>query len=138
MAYINQEKKAKIAAELKKVVPAGWKYSLAVRHHSTIVMTIQSAPFELIKAFKGSEYLNTQEETHYNVNPYHYRSHIDDECVADVLDLILGALNTDNYDRSDSQTDYFDVGHYVKLQIGRWDKPFICTAVPHAFATQGE
>jgi phenolic acid decarboxylase len=44
MAYVNQEKKAKI---LKKVMPKGWKYSLAVRNHSTIVCTIKSAPVDL-------------------------------------------------------------------------------------------
>jgi hypothetical protein len=39
------------------------------------------------------------------------------------------ALNCDNYDNSDSMTDYFDVGHYVDLNIGKWDKPFVCTSV---------
>lgn len=124
MAYVNQDKKAKIAAALKKVVPAGWKYSLAVRHHSTIVMTISAAPFDLIKAFKASDYFNPETATSIEVNPYHYRSHIADECVADVIEAIMDALNTDNHDRSDLQTDYFDVGHYVDLHIGRWNKPF--------------
>ena len=48
MAYMNQEKKAKIAAALKTVVPKGWKYSLAVRNHSSIVMNIKSAPVDLV------------------------------------------------------------------------------------------
>ena len=30
MAYMNQEKKAEIAKELKKVMPNGWKYTLEV------------------------------------------------------------------------------------------------------------
>lgn len=30
MAYMDQEKKAKIAAALKKVMPKDWKYSLSV------------------------------------------------------------------------------------------------------------
>ena len=56
MAYMNQEKKSKIAAALKGVVPDGWKYSLSVRNHSTIVMTITAAPFDLIGAHKASEF----------------------------------------------------------------------------------
>jgi len=132
MAYVDQSKKAKIAQALKAVVPQGWKYSLAVRHHSTIVMTIASAPFELIKAHKGSEFFNPETATYCNVNPYHSAAFCDDECVADVISAILGALNTDNFDKSDSQSYYFHVGHYVDLQIGRWNKPFVCTAAPVA------
>src|SRR5690606_40972107 len=49
----------------------------------------------------------------------------EDECVADVMERIVAALNTGNWDRSDIQTDYFDVGHYVDLRIGTWDKPFV-------------
>ena len=51
MAHMNQEKKARIAAALKPVMPAGWKYSLAVRHSSTIVCTISEASFDLLRAF---------------------------------------------------------------------------------------
>ena len=124
MAYMDQAKKAKIAAALKLVMPAGWKYTLGVRNHSTIVCTIKAAPFDLIGAHKASDYFDPKTATHCDVNPYHYRDHLDDECVADVFAAILDALNIDNHDRSDVMTDYFDVGHYVDLNIGRWDKPF--------------
>jgi len=134
MAFVDQAKKSRIAAELKKVMPQGWKYSLAVHHHSTIVCTISAAPFELIKACKGSEYFNPETATHCTINPYRNVSQVEDECVADVLRLVLDALNTDNYDRSDSQTDYFDCGHYVDLQIGRWNKPFVCTTAQEVTA----
>lgn len=127
MAYVNQDKKAMIAAALKAVVPAGWKYSLSVRHHRTIVMTVASAPFDLIAAFRMSEHFDPKAAKHHQVNPYHYREHLDDECVADVFDRIFDALNTDNHDRSDTMTDYFDVGHYVELNLGRWDKSFVVT-----------
>lgn len=127
MAYVSQELKAKIAAALKPVVPQGWKYTLKVRNHSTIVMTIHAAPFDLIRAFKKSDYFDPETATDVSVNPHHYRSHLEDEAVADVFERIFAALNTDNHDRSDVLTDYFDVGHYVELRIGRWDKPFRVT-----------
>ena len=47
MAYMNQEKKARIAAALKTVIPPTWKWSLGVRNHSTITLTIASAPVDL-------------------------------------------------------------------------------------------
>lgn len=128
MAYIDQVKKQKIAAALKLVVPAGWKYSLAVHHHSTIICTVASAPFDLIGAFAPSQYFDPTTATHTDVNPYHVRAHVADECVADVFERMLEALNTDNHDRSDISTDYFDVGHYVTLKIGRWNRPFTVTA----------
>ena len=121
MDYMDQTKKAAIAAALKKVVPAGWKYSLRVRNHLSIDMTIQSAPVDLLAAFGD----------HYQVNTYHYDRHLEKNGRADlvpVFDAIVAALNLGNHDNSDIQTDYFDVGHYVTLSIGRWDKPFVCTA----------
>lgn len=39
MAYMAQEKKAKIAEALKLVVPKGWKYHLSVKNHSSICFT---------------------------------------------------------------------------------------------------
>ena len=127
MAYVSKEKKAKIAAALKSAIPKGWKYSLAVRHHSTIVLTVYSAPFDLLGAFKHRPYFDPETATSIEVNNYHYRNHLEDETVADVFDNIFAALNIDNFDKSDTQTDYFHVGHYVDFNIGRWDKPFQVT-----------
>lgn len=127
MAYVDQDLKAKISANLKQVMPSGWKYSLAVRNHSTIVLTIYSAPFDLIGAFKANEWFDPKTATQLDVNRYHYRSQMHDECAADVIEQILAALDTDNYDNSDSMTDYFDVGHYVSLKIGKWNRPFTVT-----------
>ena len=130
MAYIDQIKKAAIAAALKQVVPAGWKYSLAVRHYSTIIMTISAAPVDLLRTIKPSAYFDPATATHTEINQYRVAAAFDDECVAEVFQAIFQALNTGNYDKSDTQTDYFDVGHYVRLDIGRWDRPFLFTGYP--------
>ena len=50
MAFMNQDKKAVIAAQLKAVMPAGWKYSLRVSDHSTLRLLIASAPVDLLNA----------------------------------------------------------------------------------------
>ena len=56
MAYMSQENKKSIAVNLKTVIPASWKWSLSVRHHSTLVLTIASAPIDLIaEAWKNVE-----------------------------------------------------------------------------------
>ena len=121
MAHMNQEKKAKIAAALKKVVPAGWKYSLAVRNHSSIVMTIASAPVDLINKL----YETDRDEI--SVNPYKANEHLKECAEKQIMLQILDCLNLDNFDNSDAMSDYFHVGHYVGLNIGTWAKPFVIT-----------
>lgn len=134
MAYMSQEKKAKIKAELDKVVPRNWKWSLSVLHHSTIVFTVRSAPTDLVQAWvdganadrarHGDEPL--QARGHVQVNEYHMDSTFSG-ALLEMLDRIKDALNLDNHDRSDAQSDHFDVGHYISINFGAWNKPFICT-----------
>lgn len=130
MAYMNQERKAAIAAELKRVIPKGWKYSIAVRNHSTICLTIAAAPIDLLGAMKAASAERAQRQdsedylanaSYANVNPYHWR---DGGLDPEVFGPIFEALNRGNHDRSDSMTDYFDVGWYVDVSVGRWNKPF--------------
>lgn len=132
MAYVNKEKKAAIAAALKLVVPNGYKYSLAVQNHSTIVMTIYSAPVDLLEEVRECYSRNSEGRTpgrevgsYFDVNPYHFDRSFNSSLP--VITGILEALNFDNHDRSDIQSDYFDVGHYVCLRIGTYAKPFVCT-----------
>jgi hypothetical protein len=33
-------------------------------------------------------------------------------------------MNDGNHDNSDIQSDYFDVGWYISINVGRWDKPY--------------
>jgi len=124
MAYMNQEKKRKIAAELKKAIPSDWKYSLGVDNHSTIVLTIQSAPVDLLSSIEDSD--SNHDRTYLQLNHYYPQNRYEG-AVLQTMRAIIKALNLDNYDRSDSMTDYFDVGHYVNINIGRWNKPFVFT-----------
>lgn len=129
MAYMNQEKKAKIAEALKKVMPKDWKYSLAVRHHSTLVLTIKSAPINLVDIYTKTRFENREqylERMYVDVNPYWWHDHFEGD-LKEIFEKIFAALNIGNWNNSDSQTDYFDVGHYIDVQFGKWDKPFVVT-----------
>ena len=136
MAYMNQEKKAKIAEALKKVVPKEWKYSLAVRNHSTIVFTLRSAPHDILGhvqrvrdkfSNEPKTYQRLPEITYTRINEK-YLDHQFEGLLLRVFSQIADALNLNNHDNSDPMTDYFDVGHYVDLSIGQWDKPFTNTS----------
>lgn len=131
MAYMNQQRKALIAADLKKVIPAGWKYSLAVEHHSTIVLTISEAPVDILEDVFQMVRLEHQDNpfsrefqrpTYWGVNSYY----IDRQFLLyrDQFKAIVAAMNEGNHDRSDVMSDYFDVNWYIEIQIGRWNKPF--------------
>lgn len=144
MAFMNQAKKRLIADALKKVVPPDWKYSLAVRHHSTIVMTIRAAPVNFMQLEaerlraelrRGHPYIDPDyitayigelergELAYFKLNEFQVATRFPGE-VGATFAKIVAALNTGNHDNSDLMTDYFDVGHYIDLRIGAYDKPF--------------
>lgn len=140
MAYMNQERKSILAAALKKVVPTGWKYTLAVRHHATIVMTITEAPVDLIAEINACALGGDRHVVgHTTLNPYHYERSFGPSLKT--MRAIFEALNTGNHDRSDLMTDYFDVGWYVDVNIGRRERDFVCndarTAITAACVARG-
>lgn len=42
----------------------------------------------------------------------------------EVLKSVYDFANSYNYSDTDAMTDYFDVGFYLHIHIGKWDKPF--------------
>jgi hypothetical protein len=126
MAHMPQSKKQQILAVLKQVIPASWKWSLAVNHHSTLVLTIRSAPVDLLGEINRMAGRDAVAGGYASINEYCLDRQFDD--TLPLMRRVLEAMNDGNHDRSDSQTDYFDVGWYVSIGIGRWGKPFVCTA----------
>lgn len=129
MAYITQAQKKVIAAKMKEFMPKEWKYSLAIDNHSQIVCTIKSAPVNLETELKENMQVHIRDGS-YSVNQFHFKDHFKEpeSNTVKILAQTVEALNTDNYDNSDSMTDYFDVGHYVELRFGKWNQPFVNTS----------
>ena len=121
MAYMSQEKKAKIAPAVKAILKKyNVKASLAVRNHSTLVLNVKQGPIDFINDFGNSE---DAKKFGIQVNPYWYHEHFTGESKKFLTEVIT-AMNDGNHDRSDIQTDYFDVGWYVDVNIGQWNKPY--------------
>ena len=121
MAYMSQEKKATIAPQVKAILKKyNVKASLAVRNHMTLVLNVKQGPIDFIKDFGDSE---DAAKFGIQVNPYHYKSHFTGKSVK-FLEEVITAMNVGNHDRSDIQSDYFDVGWYVDVNIGKWNKPY--------------
>lgn len=111
MAYFDQTKKKAIEPAIKALCKEyGIKATLGVRHHSTVVLTVMSGPIDFFYGYK-------------QVNVYHINDNYTGKA-KEFLSKAFEILNTGNYDNSDAQHDYFDVGHYVEIAIGKWDKPY--------------
>ena len=122
MAYINQEKKATMMPAFKAAFAKyGVKGSVSIRHSSTLIVTISSGPMRELSGFDGEElswYLRTtNERTPPAQNPQ----------IISMINELLDIANEGNWDESDTQTDYFNVGWYVEVRAGRWNKPFVFT-----------
>ncbi len=120
MAYMSQENKKKIAAELKKIIPSTWKWSLRVRHHSTLSLTITRADIDLYTLHSAAP---ENKGSYIQVNEYYLANQYKGEALA-ILTDISNAMNAGNHDRSDPQTDHFDVGWYTDINIGDFERPF--------------
>jgi len=106
MAYITKEEVQEIREKIKSKFPIkdGWKFSIKREHHSGVRVEILQGNVNFQNK-QGSTILPTK-ETH----PY--------------LQKIYSIANAGNHDNSDSMTDYFDVGWYVWMSVGSWDKEY--------------
>lgn len=131
MAYFSQERKKEKAPKIKAIFKKyGIKGSLAVDNHSTFVINIKSGKIDFLTLFnkRGKEDLawkhpdwKWEDSTYIDVNPYHYKSHFENNPTAlAFLTELFEVANEGNHDNSDAMTDYFDVGWYVDINIGTY------------------
>ena len=113
---MSQEKKKELAPRIKGVLKKyGVKGSIAVRHHSTLVINLKSGVIN----FKA-------QSEHYQVNPYHVESQwtgVAKEFLLELLEAMKGE-GTGWFDKSDIMTDYFHTAWYNDINIGQWHKPY--------------
>jgi hypothetical protein len=135
MAYMSTERKQERAPAIKAVLKKyGVKGSLSVRNHSTLVLTIKSGSIDFIgnsnRVCGASHYqvasgFQPNTRGYSDVNPYHYQSHFDGKALKFLSEILPLMYGSDYFDHSDAQTDYFHCSHYVDVNIGKWDKPYI-------------
>ena len=106
------------------------KYTLRVHHHSSIIMTISEGNIDFIK--NAQDVIDSRpnrpqygrlDAKYMQVNEYWIQDHFTG-IAKDLLLSAKAALSIGNHDRSDIQSDYFDVGWYVNINVGQWDKPY--------------
>lgn len=131
MAYMNQEKKAKIASLLKPVLAKyGVKGTLSVRNHSTIVLNIKSGKIDFIGDYTRNSEPRIREDVEkfgIDVNPYWFQDHFTGKAKAFLTEAFAAMKGAGWYNNSDAQIDYFDTAYYVDINIGSWRKPYQVT-----------
>ena len=115
MAYMNSEKKAIIASNLKPVLKKyNMKGSLSVNHHSSIVLTLKSGKIEF----------GTRDQ----VNPYWFHEHYEGVAKEFLTEAFAALKSAGWYNNTRSEIDYFDIAYYVDINIGKWNKPYTVEA----------
>lgn len=132
MAYVSQDLKYRIAPKVKEILKRhNVKGTLSVRDRSTLALTIREGAIDFISNSNETCANDPYQVAHgvkpsigyIDVNPYHYEKHFSGAALS-FLNEIFGAMNEGNWDKSDSQSDYFDVGWYSDINIGRYDKHY--------------
>lgn len=138
MAYVSQEMKKALAPAIKVVMKKyGVKGSIAVRNHSVLSVNIKEGVLDFIGEAnqRNKEYSDRNGSRFHVVGGYYqenaYRGRTTDEPTAidNFLEEIRGAMRgTLYYNNDDVMTDYFDSAYFMKINIGQWDKPYVCSA----------
>lgn len=124
MAYINQEMKQVIAANLKPVL-AKYKVkgSLSIENYSSLVLTLQSGAIDFKKEYKvnsDSEIMRDIPIRGSNELPEELW-HASDDFVgmsSEFLQHARTVLKGANwYDNSNAQIDYFDTAYYIVIRF---------------------
>ena len=135
MAYMNQEKKKALAPAIKAVLKKhGYKGSIAINNHSTLVVNIKEGTADFIGMAneKNREIAERRNQRYYpsegyvQVNTY-YPEHYG-EAKEFLEELIAAMKGTSGYNNTDAQIDYFDIAYYLDINVGQWNKPYVCTA----------
>jgi hypothetical protein len=134
MAYMSQEHKAKLAPTIRAICKRyGIRATLAVRNHSTLMLTIKQGEIDFIgnsNQVCGNDHYQVARgfkpniSGYESVNPYHYRSHFSGRALEFLQEVIPAMYGPDYFDHSDSQSDYFHCSHYIDVSIGRWNSPY--------------
>jgi len=126
MAYVSQEMKKELAPQIKAVLKKyGMKGSIAVRHHMSLVCNIKSGKLDILGALGASEY----ERDYIQVNPYWIEENYDNPEVVAFLSELKEAMEGPNFFcHDDSMTDYFHRSHYIDINVGQFNKPYVLEA----------
>ena len=143
MAYVSQELKSKLSPTIKAICKKyKVKASIAVRHHSTLVLNVKSGKIDFIENYIKTDadkvaankmspdtIAHIRKNQSLDVNTYWAHEHYSGKARQFLTEMISAMKGPDFFDHTDAQTDYFHCSHYIDINIGKWDKPYIVETV---------
>lgn len=114
MAREDFERIRKDIKALAKV--EGLKVSIRSPYYNKIIVSVLSAPYEM-----------TTTDDYVQVNQFYIDSSDNlSRYGKEICNKINNLILKEHWDKSDSQSDYFYCAFYYQINIGEWDRPFIC------------
>lgn len=124
MAFITTEQVKERRQAIKEAFPAklGWKFSVVRDNYSSIEVHVLEAPIELRNFDYESRFgERLSKDSYFSARPGSDRlTDIGNEVFKTLWDICYKG----NFDKSDSMTDYFHVGWYQNIHVGKWNKGF--------------
>ena len=119
MAFISKEDKNTKAILLRALGKKyGIKLSVARHNYSTIVLNIYSGKIDFMSEYNLKDNSGYIQVNHYRID-YNFCG-----LSQEFLNECYRILNANNYNNSDSMVDYFDVGFYIDINIGKFKKAY--------------
>lgn len=140
MAYVSTQKTAEIRAKLKEVFPEiKFLVNRGTNYNGALNVHIMRSPYKFLNVeryiarFNGNPPVPAEQLTNIlngegytlDINPYHLHSTDTLYENVGIIEKILDICNDGNWDRSDVRSDYFDVGWYINLTVGKGDKYYV-------------
>lgn len=118
MAYVNAEKKAELAPAIKAVLKKyDMKGTISVGDHMTLIVKIKSGAIDFAPFFRDA--------WDYQVNDYHIETNYYGVARDFLLELKAAMQGEKWFCEDDAMTDYFHRSHYITINIGHYNKPYV-------------
>jgi hypothetical protein len=140
MAYVSQADKAKLAPTIKAILKKyGVKGTLSVRSHMSLVLTLKSGKIDFVENYIATDAAQphagwemTADQIAYirknrylDVNTYWIDSHYSGKAQAFLTEVKAAMEGPDFFNEDDVQSDYFNRSHYIDINVGKYDKPYV-------------
>jgi hypothetical protein len=124
MAYIRTDEVAAIRGQLKAKFPQ-LKFSVRKQHHSSVIVTIKSGTVDFSDILDDNGYAQTNQ---YWLNRMGQHQELFEE-IYEVVKTAPASVPNGRawFDESDSMTDYFHTAFYMSVNIGSYDRPYVCS-----------
>jgi hypothetical protein len=136
MAYVTEETITKARAALK-VLNKEYrvKSTLSGKGSTSLNLTIAEGAIDFVSNYcetikvkrtlrdVDSIVKHTNKDKHISVNQYYLDSSFS-SIPLEYLEKVKEIMYADHWDKSDSQSDYFNCAYYIHMRIGKWNKGY--------------